>query len=128
VADELTSGQLRQLYRQHLLAQAMLMRGDFSEGSFIVIAPQLNTPVQAGIAAYRHSLVPPSSAQVAFDSITLESMIELLRHCGERGYAKMLFERYVDWAKVDEVIDAEIALLGSSAQPVNDNDAASAAA
>lgn len=127
-ADELTSGQLRQLYRQHLLAQAMLMRGDFSEGRFIVIAPQLNTPVQAGITAYRSNLVPPSSAQVSFGSILLEDMIDLLRHCGERGYARMLFERYVDWAKVDEVIEAEIALLGSSTQPANDDATASVAA
>ena len=30
-----------------LLAQAVLMRGDYSEGRFMVIAPELNTPVQA---------------------------------------------------------------------------------
>lgn len=119
-ADDLTSGPLQQLYRQHLLAQAMLMRGDFSEGRFVIIAPELNTPVQAGIATYGSKLVPPSSAQVPFGSITLEGMIDLLRQCGERGYAKMLFERYADWSKVDEVIEAEIALLGSPTSAAND--------
>lgn len=119
-ADDLISGPLQQLYRQHLLAQAILMRGDFSEGRFIVVAPQLNTSVQAGIAAYGSKLVRPSPAQVAFGSVTLEDMIDLLRQCGERGYAKMLFERYADWSKVDEAIETEIALLGSPASAAND--------
>jgi hypothetical protein len=127
-ADDLTSGPLQQLYRQHLLAQAMLMRGDFSEGRFIVIAPQLNTPVQAGIAAYRSKLVAPTPAQVTFGSITLEDMLDLLRQCGERAYSKMLFERYADWSKVDDVIEAEIGLLGSPTSAANDTAAEAAAA
>jgi len=120
VADDLTSGQLRQLYRQHLLAQAMLMRGDFSEGRFIVVAPELNTPVQGGISKYAETLVPPKPSQVAFSAFTLEQMIEFLRQSGERGYARQLHDRYCDWSKVDQIIEAEIAAIGQQAVVAND--------
>jgi hypothetical protein len=33
---------LRQLYREHLLAQIMLARGNYDEGRFVLIAPRLN--------------------------------------------------------------------------------------
>jgi hypothetical protein len=122
--DELTRGPLRQFFRQHLLAQATLMRGDFSEGRFVVIAPELNTPLQAGIRKYADTLVPPSTEQVGFLSITLERMIDLLGQCGERGYAAQLFARYCDWSRVDEVIEAEIAAMGQPPFVGNDNVAA----
>lgn len=122
-ADELTSGPLRQFFRQHLLAQASLMRGDFSEGRFIIIAPDLNTPVQSGIRKYANTLVPPKAGQVGFSSITLEEMIELLRQCGESAYAKQLHARYCNWARIDEVIEAEIAAIGRPAVVGNDNSA-----
>jgi hypothetical protein len=127
-ADHLTSGPLQQFYRQHLLAQAALMRGDYSEGRFLVIAPELNTPVQTGIALYGETLAPSSEAQVSFSAITLEAMIGLLRQCGERSFAKMLHDRYCDWSKVDEVIEAEIAQFGLPVAAGNDNGADSAAA
>ena len=126
-SDELTSGPLRQFFRQHLLAQATLMRGDFSEGGFIVIAPELNTPVQAGIRKYAETLISPNAGQVGFSSITLEQMIELLRQSGERGYARRLHARYCDWSKVDEVIEAEIAAMGRPSLVGNDNAANEAA-
>lgn len=127
-ANELTSRRLEQFYRQHLLAQAMLMRGDFSEGRFLVVAPALNSPLQAGISLYASKLVPPSDAQVSFSSISLEEMINLLSQCGQRGYAKMLFERYVDWEKIDQVIDLEIATFALPTAAKNDNTVESAAA
>jgi hypothetical protein len=126
-AAELSGGPLRQFFRQHLLAQATLMRGDFSEGRFIVIAPELNTPVQAGIRKYADTLVPPNAGQVGFSSITLEWMIELLRQSGDRGYARQLHARYCDWSKVDEVIEAEIAAIGRPSLVGNDNAANDAA-
>lgn len=120
--DELlTSGPLSQFFRQHLLAQTMLMRGDYSEGRFLIIAPALNLPVQAGLILYAKQLVPPSPAQVGFTTRTLEDMVDLLRQCGERGYAKLLFDRYLDWSKVDAEIEAEIAQFGRPTLGENDN-------
>jgi hypothetical protein len=99
----------------------MLMRGDFSEGRFIVIAPELNTPVQVGIRKYADTLVPPKRSQVAFSAFTLQQIIDLLRQSGERGYARQLHDRYCDWSKVDQIIEAEIAAIGQSAVVGNDN-------
>ena len=117
----LTSGPLQQFYRQHLLAQAMLMRGDYSEGRFLVIAPALNTPIQAALALYSKQLVPLSADQVGFTTKTLEEVIDLLRQSGERGYAKALHRRYCDWAQVDEVIEQAIAEYGRDTTVGNDN-------
>ena len=67
-------------------------------------------------------------ADIAELSHTLEDMLDLLRQCGERAYSKMLFERYADWSKVDDVIEAEIGLLGSPTSAANDTAAEAAAA
>lgn len=120
-ADALTSGPLQQFYRQHLLAQAMLMRGDYSEGRLMVIAPALNTPVQAALVLYSKQLVSPSAAQVGFTTRTLEEVIDRLRQCGERGYAKSMFDRYCDWSKIDDVIEAEVAKFAEPVLVGNDN-------
>jgi hypothetical protein len=89
------------------------MRDDFSEGRFIVIAPELNTQVQSGIQKYAGTLVTPKVGQVAFSAISLERMTELLSECGELAYARKFHERYCDWSKIDDVIEAEIAAMGS---------------
>lgn len=127
-AEELSNGRLQQFYRQHLLAQALLMQDDFSEGRLLVIAPALNAPVQRGIRLYASKLVPPSDAQVSFSAISLEEILSLFGECGERGYAKMLFERYLDWEKIDHVIDLEISAFALPAAAKNDNTVDSAAA
>lgn len=127
-AAYLTAGRLQQFYRQHLLAQATLMRGDFSEGRVLVIAPEFNSQVQNRIAEYADTLLPVAPAKVGFSAITLEAMIELLRQCGKRSYARSLHDRYCDWSKVDEVIEAEIAQFGNPAFAGNDNSDERAAA
>jgi hypothetical protein len=119
--EQLTNGPLQQFYRQHLLAQAMLMRGDFSEGRFLVIAPELNTPIQAALVLYSKQLVPASEAQVGFATRTLEEVIDLLRQSGERSYAKALYHRYCDWSRIDEVIEQAIADFGFVPTIGNDN-------
>lgn len=126
--EALMSGTLQQFYRQHVLAQSMLVRGDYSEGRFMVIAPELNTPVQAAITLYATKLVPPSDAQVAFTTRTVEEVVDFLRQSGERGYAKALHDRYCDWTRVDEVIEQAIADFGTAALVGNDNAAATEAA
>lgn len=125
--EHLTRGPLQQFYRQHLLAQAALMHGDYSEGRFLIIAPDLNTPVQRGIARYADTIAPPSDGHVSFSAVTLEAVIDLLRRCGERAYAKKLHDRYCDWSKLDEVIEAEIAQFGQPPSAENDNAAQRAA-
>lgn len=120
-AQLLTSGPLQQFYRQHLLAQAMLMRGDYAEGTFIVLAPALNTPVQTAIDRYADQLAEPAAGKVGFASITLEQFIDELRQCGHRAYAKLLTHRYLDWSRIDEVIEQVIADFGRLSTVGNDN-------
>jgi hypothetical protein len=117
----LTSGPLQQFYRQHLLAQAMLMRGDYAEGTFIILAPALNTPVQTAIERYAVELAEATAGKVGFASMTLEQFIDQLWQCGHRAYAKLLTHRYLDWSRVDEVIEHVIADFGRLSTVGNDN-------
>jgi hypothetical protein len=127
-AQLLTCGSLQQFYRQHILAQAMLIRGDYAEGTFVILAPALNTPVQTAIGRYADQLKEPMAGKVGFASITLEQFIEELRQCGHRAYAKLLTHRYLDWSRVDEVIEQVIADFGRVSTARNDNAAVVATA
>jgi hypothetical protein len=127
-APSLGSGVLQQFFRQHLLAQAMLMRGAYPEGRFLVIAPELNTAVQSAISAYADELVPIGPAQAGFSAWSLEDVIAQLRVAGERGYAAALHRRYCDWTAVDRVIDDAIAAMVRPSEGANDNRAEEASA
>ena len=67
-SQALRTNPLQQLWREHILAQAMLDRGLYDEGLRLFIAPKLNWQCQAAAAAYGEQLaeqVPagqPSSA------------------------------------------------------------------
>lgn len=126
-ADVLTGGPLQQFFRQHLLAQAMLARG-FASGTFMVLAPALNTPVQNAVRRYADQLNEPAAGTVAFESRTLEEFIAALRQCGERAHADALYRRYLAWERVDDVIEQAIADFGRVALVGNDNAAALAEA
>ncbi|MFL6725894.1 MAG: PGN_0703 family putative restriction endonuclease [Sphingomicrobium sp.] len=123
-AQALTRGPLQQFYRQHLLAQAMVKRGDYVEGTFMVLAPALNTPVQSTVVRYADQLAEPAADKVAFVSVTLEQFVEHLRQCGHRAYANLLHRRYLDWSRVDETIEQVIADFGRLPTVGNDNTAA----
>ena len=115
----------QQLYREHLLAQSMLMRSDYDEGRFIVVSPQLNTLVAAAVAGYQAELKPAGEDQVGFASITLEDTIVALAMAGEEEYAARLYRRYADFA----LIDGELTLfwagdgpIGTASGPAADDD------
>ncbi|MDB5583365.1 MAG: hypothetical protein JWR80_8541 [Bradyrhizobium sp.] len=97
---------LQQLMREHVLAQASIMRGDYSEGRFIVVAPELNLPVIHACNRYAAHLVSPAKRQAGFAVWTLEALVNALREHGDAGYADGLFRRYCDWSLVDDEIEA----------------------
>lgn len=97
----LRSNPLQQYFREHLLAQAMLMRGDYDEGRFVVIAPQLNALVAAAVAGYQAELKPAGEDQVCFAAVSLEDTIVAIAMAGEEEYAAKLFRRYCDFWLVD---------------------------
>lgn len=121
MSPALRTGTLQQFFRQHMLAQAALLRGDYSEGRFVVIAPRFNTPVQSAIAGYRGHLNPPTQKQVGFGAWGLEEVIDQLGLCGEKSYADALRRRYCDWLAVDRVIEEAIAQMSSFGAASNDN-------
>ena len=84
----------------------MIRRGHYDEGHFIVIAPRLNWHAQNGIAAYARHLKKPELGQPPFAGIFLERFIEAIGTAGEADYAQRLHQRYADFARIDQLIDA----------------------
>jgi hypothetical protein len=105
-AASLRSSPCQQLWREHLLASSMIQRGNYDEGHFIVIAPRLNWHAQNGIAAYARHLKKPEAGQPVFAGIFLERFIEAIGTAGEPDYAQRLHQRYADFARIDQIIDA----------------------
>jgi hypothetical protein len=110
---------LQQLFREHCLAQAMLMRKDYDEGRLVVIAPRLNHLTQNSVSAYQGQLQEPSPGQVGFQNICLEQVIEAIAAAGLEEYARALYRRYCDWW----LVDGEIELALAEAQPLEASDA-----
>jgi hypothetical protein len=103
---------LQQLFREHLLAQAAVIRGDYVEATFAVIAPRANYLVQNGCALYASFLAAPGEGQVPFVNIELERFIEALGWAGAHDDAVALHQRYCDWTRVDEVVEASLRAKG----------------
>lgn len=105
-AVELRKPPLQQFMREHVLAQASIMRGDYSEGRFIVVAPSLNLPVQDACRRYAAQLAEPAEGRAGFGVVSLEAFIDALREHGDADYANALFRRYCDWSLVDDEFEA----------------------
>jgi hypothetical protein len=94
----------QQLFREHLLAQAAVMRGDYAEAYFVQIAPRHNHLIQNAATLYQGFLAPVGDTQVPFVNIELEQVIEAYGWAGEHGLATALWQRYCDWWSIDEVV------------------------
>ena len=99
---DLRAAPLQQLWRQHLLAFAMVHNGLYSAGRYVLIAPTLNRAVQEAVALYRTHLLP--GGIVPFDVISFEQLIDAIRRSGGRDVAQLLHDRYVDFSDVDALI------------------------
>ena len=96
---------LQQLSREHLLTFAAVRRADYAEGHFLLIAPRHNHLIQQAACLYSAHLLQPESSSVPFINLELERVIEALGWCGEMDYAFALHSRYLDWSKIDDLID-----------------------
>lgn len=94
----------QQLFREHLLAQAAVMGGDYAEAYFVQIAPRHNHLIQNAAALYQCFLAPVGDTQVPFVNVELEQVIEAYGWAGEHGLATALWQRYCDWWQIDEVV------------------------
>jgi hypothetical protein len=102
-SPELRAAPLQQLWRQHMLAAAMIMNGLYSAGRFMVVAPALNRRVWDAVAQFRNHLID-DGAVVTFDAITLEILVAAIRKAGAKDIASLLHERYCDFSPLDALI------------------------
>jgi hypothetical protein len=99
---------LQQLFREHLLAQAAVMRGDWPSAVFVSVAPAANARVQRQAELYRAFLNHPVEGQVPFAHLTLDTFIDAIGAAGAPAAAAALFERYIDWGRIDELVSAAL--------------------
>ncbi|SFR97695.1 PGN_0703 family putative restriction endonuclease [Sphingomonas jatrophae] len=104
-APELRRAPIQQLMREHVLLQATIARGDYAEGRFIVIAPQLNRPMQSACRRYAAQLAEPAEGKAGFGVVTLEAFMAAMRKVGDEAYSDALFDRYIDWSQIDDAIE-----------------------
>ncbi|WP_300974466.1 hypothetical protein [Sphingomonas sp. LHG3406-1] len=95
----------QQLFREHLLTFAALYRGDYAEARFILAAPRQNHLVQQAAQLYASHLLEPGPGAVPFMNVELEQLIEAIGWAGELDYAYALHDRYLNWFKLDAVVE-----------------------
>jgi len=96
---------LQQCFRQHCLAQAMLLRDVADVGIYMFIAPRLNHLAQNAAEAYAGHLDGHGPGRVPFVAITLENLIEAIAAAGDPDHAHLLHRRYTDWHQIEGEID-----------------------
>ena len=105
----LRGGVLSQLWREQLLATAMLRRGLYEEGRVVVLAPLPNRQLCSAVALYASHLVSPDPAEVRFEALTLERFVTVLAEVGAEPAAERLAERYLDFRPANAALEAMLA-------------------
>jgi hypothetical protein len=100
----LRTNPLQQLWREHMLSRSMIENGLYSLGLFILIYPRKNNHCESAVNAYRTHLVSDHPNVSGFQSKTLEDCIETYRAIGDDKIANALFERYLNFERVDREI------------------------
>jgi hypothetical protein len=105
-AKELREAPLEQLFRQHLLAAAMLREnGRYQEGLLVLVAPEGNRDVARAAEAYRAHLREDHDATVGFRQISVEACIKAIGKAGDPALSAALHERYTNLEPVHALID-----------------------
>ncbi len=95
---------LEQIWRDHLLMGAMKAVDGYDEGQFVFLYPEGNGRCADAVAAYRGCLKDAAT----FDAWTLEEFVGALRrHCHE-DWVEALHARYLDFGKIDKLIEGAI--------------------
>ena len=104
----LRGGALQQLWRQQLLATAMLERGLYDEGRVVVVAPAPNRELWGAVRSYTAQLATPEPAKARFEALTLERIVTCIAEAGAEPAANCLAERYLDFRPAREALAASI--------------------
>lgn len=100
---DLRRNPFQQLWRQHMLAQAMVMTGLYDTGALLIIAPEKNGEVQRAAARYQ-ALLAAREDVVTFEPVTLERAIAAVALAGDAAHAAALTHRYTDFGPVHALI------------------------
>ena len=92
----------QQLFREHLLARAAVMRGDYAESYFVQVAPRLNHLIQNSASLYAGFLKP--KGPTPFINLHLEQVVEAFGWAGEHEHSLALHQRYLDWESVNQAV------------------------
>lgn len=100
--EDLRVAPLEQLWRDHLLAGAILLHPDseFDEGAFALVYPEMNEACKAAAREYRTRLADERT----FSTWTLEEVCETLIRHADYDWAWELRDRYLDYYRVDREI------------------------
>lgn len=119
IQDVLRADDQRQLCREHLLAQAGLIRGDWVEAHFLLIAPQANHLVGDAAERYAALLKPALPGAALFTFVTLEKIIAAMGEAGEPAHAAALHRRYTDFGIIDRLVaESSGPATGRSSRPL----------
>lgn len=91
---------LQQIWRDHLLAGAMLQHGDFPSGAFVFLYPSKNEDCHAAITDYRACLTDGETLEVW----TLEDVIRNLKALGDHEWVRLFEDRYLGFDRIDELL------------------------
>lgn len=93
----------QQIWRQHLLAHAMVASGLYDGGVVALMAPALNSSVQRAAVTYSR-LLNPDPGQVQFRNLPLEEAIGAIALAGAAEYARAVADRYTSFGRVHALI------------------------
>lgn len=100
----LRSKPLQQLWREHMLSRAMIDNGLYSSGRFIMIYPRQNPQCDLAANAYQSQLISNDPNVSGFQVVTLNDFVENFRVIGDNQSANALYERYLDFDRVEREI------------------------
>ncbi len=88
---------LQQIWRDHLLAGAMLEADDFADGFFVFLYPERNEYCTEAVADYRACL----SDSHTFATWTLEDVHDSLAAASDAPWLDRFHDRYLDFDRID---------------------------
>jgi hypothetical protein len=100
--DELEVRPLEQIWRDHLIAAALLDNELYKHGKFFYLYPAINTACRDAVVSYRDCLADDST----FGEWTLEHVVKELREVTDQQWVRDFDDRYLNYSKVEAAMAA----------------------
>jgi len=91
---------LEQIWRDHLLAGAMLASGVWKSGLYVFMYPEGNVHCSRAATAYAECLTTHES----FETLTLDRFVQVAEHHVRDAWVTDLRDRYLGWGKIDSLV------------------------